>query len=438
MGSVILITGATGFLGSRIARRLLCETDAEVIALVRAENPEEARRRLYRSWRETGESAGGFDSRLRALPADLTRENLGLDRETWRELSRQITHVVHSAADLRLEGPLEELRRTNVGGTANLLALAREAQRHHGLVRFSHISTAYVAGGRTGEVAESELTDAYGFSNSYEQSKYEGERLVREAMEELPVTVFRPGMVVGDSETGEISCFNTVYVPLKLYLCGKLPVVPSRPDLRVNMVPVDYVADAVFRLTFDARAEGRTFHLTVDPDRLPTARMLLETVSAWARRRLLLDLPRLRFIPLERLARFTAGRIPGVPRFLLRYFNEDRRFLREETDRLARAVYTRLGSDPAPSVRLCSREGFPPPDRTHGPRAGSVQAAERTASGHAPRCTGRAGRTDETAERLPSRSPMRSGHSPLSESAGATGWGWSGTTRAGTSSSIPR
>ena len=134
---------------------------------------------------------------------------------------------MHAAAELKLDGELEELRRINVGGTAHLLELARAAHADHGLERYAHVSTAYVAGGRTGEVAEEELTDRYGFSNAYEQTKYEGELLVREAMRELPVSVFRPGMVVGDSRTGEIRSFNTVYVPLRLYLSGACGSIPS-------------------------------------------------------------------------------------------------------------------------------------------------------------------------------------------------------------------
>ena len=121
---------------------------------------------------------------------------------------------------------MEELRRTNVGGTANVLALARAIHQDHGLARFSHVSTAYVAGRRQGPVPEDSLTDAYGFANGYELSKYEGELLVREARADLPISVFRPGMVIGDSRTGAIKTFNTLYFPLRLYLSGRLRVLP--------------------------------------------------------------------------------------------------------------------------------------------------------------------------------------------------------------------
>jgi long-chain acyl-CoA synthetase len=355
VGGVILLTGGTGFLGSCIARRLLKETEHRIVALVRAAGADEARNRLLRAWRSI--DPAGLAARVRAVPADLALPDLGLDPQAYRKLVCEVTHVIHAAADLRLDGPLQELRRTNVGGTASLLALARAAHRDHGLERFSHVSTAYVAGGRGGEVAEEELTDAWGFSNAYERTKYEGELLVREAMRELPATVFRPGIVVGDSATGEIACFNTVYVPLKLYLYGKLKLIPARPGMRVNMVPVDHVTDGVFRLTFDPRAEGLTFHLTVDPQLLPTARELLETAGRWAGRRLDLSVGRPRFIPLELLARraATAGRLP---RSLVSYFGENRRFLRENTDRLLGPYAPRWAEILPRLLDYAARRGF--------------------------------------------------------------------------------
>ena len=102
------------------------------------------------------------------------------------------------------------------------------------------------------------------------------ERLVQAARDELPISIFRPGMIVGDSRTGAIQTFNTVYGPLRLYLTGKLSVLPASPKLRVNLVPVDYVAQAVASLTMDPRAAGLTFHLTVSPENLPTARERLD------------------------------------------------------------------------------------------------------------------------------------------------------------------
>jgi long-chain acyl-CoA synthetase len=335
MGGLILITGATGFLGAQIARLLLRDTDHRLAVLVRGQNEEDARRRLERMWSDWPETAGAVASgRVLVFPGDLGRPGLGLDPSTYAELARTLTHIVHAAAELKLEGELEELRRINVGGTARLLELARAVHADHGLERYAHVSTAYVAGGRTGEVAEGELTGRYGFSNAYEQTKYEGELRVREAMRELPVSVFRPGMVVGDSRTGEIRAFNTVYVPLRLYLSGRLRLIPARPELRMNLVPVDYVAGAIARLLFDPRAAGLTFHLTVDPEHLPQARELLRAARNWAAEELDEAPPSARFIPLQALSRLPGAAKLPVPSFLLSYFSEDRRFRRDNVERL--------------------------------------------------------------------------------------------------------
>ncbi|MGE5573057.1 MAG: SDR family oxidoreductase, partial [Bacteroidota bacterium] len=209
MTETIFLTGATGFLGTWIAAELLRTTDVRLVVLVRAENDAAAAARLRRAWWDRPDLTDCIGGRVQALAGDVSRSDLGMSQETRRELARMVTHVIHAAADLRLNGPLEEMRRTNVQGTENLLQLAHTAHRDHGLGRFVHVSTAYVAGNRRGEVQEEDLTDKYGFANNYERTKYEGESLVRAAMKDLPITILRPGMVVGDSRTGAIQTFNT-------------------------------------------------------------------------------------------------------------------------------------------------------------------------------------------------------------------------------------
>ncbi|HUJ76972.1 MAG TPA: SDR family oxidoreductase, partial [bacterium] len=256
----------------------------------------------------------------------------GLDSACRQRLVRDTGTIVHAAAELELDGELEKLRRINVEGVRSLLDLAHQVDQDHGLERFAHVSTAYVAGGRTGVVAEGDLTDAHGFSNSYEKTKFEGESLVRASG--LRLSVFRPGMVVGDAETGEIRAFNTVYVPLRLYLAGRLPLVPARRDMLLNVVPVDYVAEVISKLAFDPRAEGQTFHLTVSREHLPTAGDMLEAARGWAARNLE-GAPALpRFIPIRGAERLASVRRWGVPPALLSYFQEDRSYRRDNVDRL--------------------------------------------------------------------------------------------------------
>jgi long-chain acyl-CoA synthetase len=345
MSAVVLLTGATGFLGSHIAGLLLQDAGTTLIALVRAEDRGSAAWRLARAWWDWPDLAAAIGSRIEVRAGDVSLPHLGLDDATYTDLVHQVTHIIHAAADLRINAPIDVLRRTNVQGTVQMLEFARAAHRDHGLRRFSHISTAYVAGGRRGAVPEEALTDAYGFSCAYEFSKYEGERLVQAAKEELPVSVFRPGMIVGDSRTGAIKTFNTFYFPIRLYLEGKLRVMPARPDLRVNIVPVDYVAEAVVRLTFEPQAEGLNFHLTAPREALPTARELVALTRAWAREHLGLQLPRPLFIPLpealtrgryrpERVRARQGESVLDALISFMPYFNERLAFQRDNVDRL--------------------------------------------------------------------------------------------------------
>jgi long-chain acyl-CoA synthetase len=328
MGGIVLLTGASGFLGAQVARRLVSRTDHQVVALVRAPDAEAARRRLARAWWDWPELAAATAAgRILAVAGDVRAPGLGLDPADWQRLTRRVTHIVHAAADLRVAAPLAELRRTNVAGVAHLLELASAAHRDHGLTRLTHVSTAYVAGLRPEDVPEDDLSGRYGFANGYERSKYEGERLIRAAGSALPVTVVRPAMIVGDSRTGAVRTFNTVYAPLRRYLTGRQRLVPVRPGLRVNIVPVDWVADAIVRLTVDPAAEGRTVHLTAPYESLPTAAQLVEATRRWAAEHLGLRPPRPLFVPLP-------GALPGELRALGPYLAERRRFRRDHADRL--------------------------------------------------------------------------------------------------------
>jgi long-chain acyl-CoA synthetase len=325
MGGVVLLTGGTGFLGTEVAVRLLARADLEILSLVPARTDADAVAASTRAWWHRPELRSALGTRIRAVAGDVTKPRLGLDPRTDAELRDRITHIVHAAADLRVDASVEDLRQTNVDGVAHVLELARSAR---GLARLVHVSTAYVAGGRTGTVGEDDLTDAFGFQSPYEQTKYEGERLVRAASSELPVAIVRPAMIVGDSRTGDIKTFNTFYTPLRLLLSGQVRVIPASRRLRVNIVPVDYVADAIVRLAFEPAAAGLTFHLTTPTGQLPTAEEVVAVARRWARDRLGIRLRPPRFVPVGVGVRGRTGRL------LAPYFGERRRFRRDHTDAL--------------------------------------------------------------------------------------------------------
>ncbi len=345
LSGVVLVTGGTGFLGTQVCLRLIQETDMSIVAFVRASDHAAAELRLRRAWSDWPDLEAEVGKRVRGMAADICAKGFSLTEEDYAGLVGSLTHIIHSAADMRLDGPMEELRRTNVGGVRNILALAMAVHADHGLTRLSHVSTAYVAGSRRGEVPEGDLRDDWGFSSRYEVSKFEGEQLVKEARADLPISVFRPGLVVGDSRTGAIKTFNTIYYPLKLYLTRKMRWFPSRPSLKVNLIPVDYVAEAITRLTLDERAEGLNFHLTAPWDDLPSAKELLAFVREWAREEHRLRLPKPLFFPLptgftrsrykaqQVITREKTGWLEALMT-LAPYFSERRRFRRDNVDHL--------------------------------------------------------------------------------------------------------
>jgi len=168
-----------------------------------------------------------------------------------------VTDIVHSAASVSFSLPLRQSRDINVEGTRQMLEFARACPS---LERFTYVSTAYVAGDRRGTMYEDDPGGGR-FRNGYERSKHEAERLVAACRDEMDVTILRPSIVVGDHRTGWTAAFNVLYAPLRAFEAGIIPVVPARRRSPVDVVPVDYVADAVHALAEAPEAAGQTFHI---------------------------------------------------------------------------------------------------------------------------------------------------------------------------------
>jgi long-chain acyl-CoA synthetase len=343
MKKVILLTGANGFLGTQVALRLIKHNDHNIIAIIRSKDKYDVINRLQRAWWEFPELLEEIGNRIHVLNGDISENELGIGKEEYENLVRTVTHIIHTAADWRLKASLEELQKTNVQGTQNVLKLAQLAHEDHVLERFSHLSTAYVAGARMGTVSEDSLTSEYGFLSNYEKTKFESEIEVKKS--EFDISIFRPSMIVGESSTGYIKTFNTIYIPLRLYLSGQLKLIPVSPSMKINLVPVDYVADAVVDLTFDSRAVNKTFHLTAPNDHLPTIKELFKFVKTWGLENLDIKLNDPLYLPLDtsfikKLASYgnlfgkRTAKLLETVHTLSPYFNENREYQRDNIDEI--------------------------------------------------------------------------------------------------------
>ena len=264
----VLLTGFPGFIGRRLVRTLAAEGDGRpIIALVEPRMADTAR-----------DVAQQIDGPVEVLEGDISKRRLGLDDAAWERLASEITQVFHLAAIYDLAVPIEIAQRVNVDGTGNVLDLCLEARN---LERLAYVSTAYVAGLRTGVVYEHELNLGQGFKNHYESTKFQAEVWVRERMDRIPTTILRPAIVVGDSRTGETEKFDGPYYILKtisrMQRMGQPVVQFGAAEAFFNVVPVDFVVAAIAAAGIDAGTEGETLHL-VDPEPL-TTKELVELLS---------------------------------------------------------------------------------------------------------------------------------------------------------------
>ncbi|RMG93771.1 MAG: NAD-dependent epimerase/dehydratase family protein [Deltaproteobacteria bacterium] len=244
----VFLTGATGYLGGYVCAEILSRSDAELVLLVRADDERAAIERLWKGWQlhMDAERFAEVMGRVHLVHGDLTAPNLGLDDETWGRLARGISSVLHIAASLNRKSA-KACFNVNLRGTLSVIRLARDAADHHGLSRFSDVSTAAVAGVRKDEVVTEDETIDWDRSDydPYARTKKFCEHMVHELLPDVPKTVFRPTTVLGDSRFPETTQFDMVYA---FAVLAYAPVVPLDPDWRMDIVPADYVGEAIARL----------------------------------------------------------------------------------------------------------------------------------------------------------------------------------------------
>jgi long-chain acyl-CoA synthetase len=284
-GSPIFLTGATGFVGMELLARYLERTDRVVYALVRSDSDEQAQERLNATVARMLPDPEPVAGRAIAVRGDVLKPGLGMAPRRRAELAEEVGEIVHAAASVSFALPLPESRAINVGGTENVLEFAHlAARRGDGLRRLSYISTAYVAGNHRGVFCEDDLDRGQQFRNPYEQSKFEAERLVRGNFGHLPIQIFRPSIVVGEADSGWTPAFNVIYWPLKAFARGAYTALPARRRSPVDVVPVSYVADAIFTLS-QLEEAGTTYALAAGTRASSVGEMLALSADYFRMRR---------------------------------------------------------------------------------------------------------------------------------------------------------
>lgn len=288
--SVILVTGGTGVVGSEIVRALVHHPSAPEIVLLIRGRPQQVE--LKRRWLLQALEIPPEHPRaaaVTAVPGDVAAPKLGLQAGDHSALAERLTHVVHSAGVTTFKQTAEEAHRNNVGSTLGALELARQCRGLRGVL---HVSSAFAAGERGGDVGDDDLDPEAGFVNEYERSKMLSEREVRAAMGELPIVITRPSIVTGRRKDGWVARFMGPYTIWELFHRGLVGMVPGAPDQPLDLVPADWVGEASSALLLDRFQPGRAYHLCAGTRSLGIEahfRFLSEVLAAedstWAKQR---------------------------------------------------------------------------------------------------------------------------------------------------------
>lgn len=312
MSNTIFLTGFPGFIASRLLRRI-AQDDWRFIILVQQALREKAAQEIDDLCRRIPRNIRDF----RIVSGDITAPNLGLSAGELSIVRAETTHVFHLAAIYDLAVAQSVAMQVNVQGTRHVNELVYKFPK---LSHYHYVSTCYVAGKRKGVIRETELQHEAGFRNHYEETKYLAELEVEKLKADLPITIHRPAVVCGDSTTGETAKYDGVYYLIHYLL--KSPGLLSllnigNDEVRLNLVPVDFVINSLAALADEPKVLGKTLQLA-DPAPL-TTRELFNTISeSISGRRALITVP-------ARLVEFTlmlppSPKITGLPHYAVPYF----------------------------------------------------------------------------------------------------------------------
>src|SRR3954468_15582191 len=326
---MLFVTGFPGFIGKRLVRELLADSDTIRIACLVEPKMEDAAR--------TAAAELPDGDRVEILAGDITDRRLGLSNDDYERLTAETKAVFHLAAIYNLAVPLDMAQKVNVEGTGNIVEFCQACER---LERHNYVSTAYVAGTRKGVVYEHELIMGQWFKNHYESTKFQAEVWVREAMDKVPTAIYRPAIVVGDSETGLTQKFDGPYFMLRaigVSMKRGWPIAKyGKSAAPFNVVPVDFVVNGLMAGSKDDKAIGQTFHL-VDPEPISSGEVFELLSELYANKKPSYTVPA-RPVALALRAKPVQKLFDGIPAESIQYLNHPVRYdARRAADLLERS-----------------------------------------------------------------------------------------------------
>ena len=269
----IFITGATGFVGAHLVHKLLEQDNVHLNLLVRGSEKKSANERILDVLKNKTDM-----ERITVYDGDATKENFGLNQTVWDELTTKIDTIYHCAASIHFRLPLEEARKINVRGTETVLKLGYACQENGVLKLLCHISTAYVCG-KIPHFKETDLEMSQSFNNNYEKSKLESEILVNEAIQKgLPIIIFRPSIISGNSKTGEITENSITFELMTQLSVYRLEDFLGNETSSLNIISVDYLVNSLLHISKTSDNIGKTFNITNNTN--INVRHLLEILSS--------------------------------------------------------------------------------------------------------------------------------------------------------------
>ena len=259
----LFLTGSTGYLGGYLASGLFRGHRDTLNLLVRAKTQQEARERLWQSLQlhmDFDEFQEQIAARTKIFLGDLTGQQFGLADDEYHALVESTDSLIHCAASLNRKSEKQCLN-VNLRGTLEVIQLARRAQDHHGLRRFSHVSTVAVAGTRQDEIIHEDTAIDWARSDydPYARTKKFCEHMVHQLLPDVSRTIFRPAIVLGDSRRPETTQFDMVQA---FSVLASLPVLPLRPADRIDIVPADYVGKAIVTIHQKKSPAYPRYHLS--------------------------------------------------------------------------------------------------------------------------------------------------------------------------------